>query len=1004
MKQNVIYYVFFVVVMLFPFKGIATITADETDKVFAEDFNSQEDFDKWEAVNPNEGTAKTWIFYTSKGNGQARILKDVVAHDNWLISPVFNLEKDKVYELSCYVYSGVFNKKERLKITLGNARTIDAQTKELLNLVDFERGNETHQSQRFSVETSGEYSMALYAYSEANQGRIEVDSIYIKELSSGSVPDSVYNLSAIAAPNGELKATVSFNCPSTTSKGDNLSSLSYVKLSRDGELIKTFSEISPGTPLEYIDSEAKQGYNTYDVTAANADGEGETKSVKVYVGLDVPTNVKNLTASRNKDLSVSIKWNAPVSSQHGGFFDKASLKYNILLDDEIIANTTETEYAYKPTDKEQREYSFKVVPVAELGNGTDTLSNNVISGEPIKAPYCENFVEGSTTSCGWITDNAVSDYDWEPATTDDIGVESPDNDGYMLMADTYYAFNGQMGRVMSPIMNLADMQNPVFKFSLYQRKADDEDMYGKSRDAVKLQVSVDGGEWEDVNNGTFSPYSNVSSGWTACKVPLLKYDGSNVQFAFDVVLDSDDGSHHYIFIDDVSVADAGFTKNIALRSFSADRKRVNIGEETKFRVKVYNNGNSTATPYNVVLYRNGMEEQRISNCSTVPTECSEYEFNVVSTLADSRTDGIKWTAAVELDGDEVADDNASDEISWSVRKNNVEIPLNLQATLADNAIKLAWNGCESKAAVYAETAEPITDDFESYEPFIIDNIGEWTVVDKDGGATLNSPVIPTNYPHKGEPMAWQIFNTTESGVITEDHYDNVFQSRSGVQYIMCTSNDDYYKTNDDWLISPRLDGKEQTISFYARTPNSASGADRLKVYYSTTDKDTDSFVELGESDHIAVWDWWNKDAYTYTLPEGTRYFAIRCVRCFLYCMIDDITYRPYNGDEPAQTLLGYNLYRDGEKINTSLITDIDYIDYTAEKDKSVTYNVTAVYEEGESDFSNDASALLSSISQVKSDATLKYSYTVSGIRSAGSSKGLLIQKMNDGTTRKVVIR
>gem|GEM_PF-5158853 len=55
-------------------------------------------------------------------------------------------------------------------------------------------------------------------------------------------------------------------------------------------------------------------------------------------------------------------------------------------------------------------------------------------------------------------------------------------------------------------------------------------------------------------------------------------------------------------------------------------------------------------------------------------------------------------------------------------------------------------------------------------------------------------------------------------------------------------------------------------------------------------------------------------------------------------------------------------------------------------------------------FSNDASAILSGISQAKSGITPKYSYTVGGVRSIGSSKGLLIQKMNDGTTRKVVIR
>lgn len=1004
MKQNAIYRVLLVVAMLFSLCGAVKAAADETDKVFVEDFNSQDDFNKWEIVNPSSETTKSWVYYATKGNGQARILKDAVAHDNWLVSPVFKLEKNKIYELSCYIYSGVYNKKERLKVTLGNSRSIESQTTELLNLVDFERGNDTHYDHRFSVETSGEYAIGLYAYSGANQGRIEVDSICIKKLSAGDVPDSVANLSAVAAPRGELKATVSFLAPSTTAKGELLSSLSSVKVSRNGELIKTFSEVEPGSPIEYVDGEAKQGYNTYEVTAANADGEGEAKTVKVYVGLDVPTNVKNLAASRNKDLSIHLGWNAPTGSQNGGYYDMSSLKYAVILDNDTIAKTSDTEYCFVPAGKAQREYSFSVVPVVEFGCGTDTLSNNVVSGEPLTPPYSETFANGKTVSCGWITDKSVSNHDWQIATTDDTGVDTPDNDGYMLMGDTFYAFNDDRARVMSPVFSLAGMQNPVLKFSLYQRRADDEDMYGTSRDSLKLQVSVDGGEWTDVSDGAFSPYSRSASGWKECQVPLLKYAGSNVQYALDAVLDSDDGSHHYLYIDNISIAEAGFTKNLAVRSFSSDKRRVSIGEDTNFKATIYNNGSNAASPYDVVLYRNGKEEQRVANCSTEPTACSEYSFKVTSTLADSRMDSIKWNVGVVYADDEVAADNASAKIAWSVRKNEVDIPANLQAVQSEDAIQLSWTGCESKAAVEAQATEPITDDFESYEPFIIDNIGEWTVVDKDGGATLNSPVIPSNYPHKGEPMAWQVFNTTESGVITEDHYDNVFQSRSGVQYIMCTSNDDYYKTNDDWLISPRLDGREQTISFYARTPNSASGADWLKVYYSTTDKNTDSFTELGESDHIAVWDWWNKDAYTYTLPEGARYFAIRCVRCFLYCMVDDITYRPYNGDKPAQTILGYNIYRNGEKINTTLVEEPKYTDTSAEKGKTAKYNVTAVYEEGESDFSNEASATLSSMSSSVSAPVVESCYTTSGIRVAGNAKGIRLQKMSDGTTRKVIVR
>lgn len=1007
MKQNAISALVFCITMLFPWLGTTTVSANEVDTVFVEDFNSEEDFNQWESINPSEETTKTWIYYSTKGNGQARILKESsVAHDNWLISPLFNLEEGKVYELSCYIYSGVYNKQERLKVTLGSARNVEAQTTNLIDLVDFVRGDATHYDQRFSVDATGEYAIGLYAYSQANQGRIEVDSICIKELSMGSVPDSVSGLTATAAEAGLLKATISFTTPSTTSKGDALSSLSSVKISRNGEEIHTFTDVTPGTYMEYTDEEALQGYNTYEVSAANGDGEGEAKATMVYVGLDVPQNVKHLTAHRNSDLSISLQWNKPTASVHGGYYDEASLQYAIILDGDTLAKTAETEYTFTPSETALRSYSFSVAPIATLGCGTDTLSNNVISGTPLTATYAEHFAAGKVVACGWVTDTAVSINPWEITTTDDTGVETPDEDGYMLMADTYYAFDGEPSRAMSPLFDLKDMQNPVFSFSLYQRKADDADLYGTSRDSVMLQVSVDGGAWQNVNNGRFSPYTDGASGWTTCQVPLLSYAGHNVQYALNVKLDSDNGSHHYIFVDNIAIAEAGFGQNVGISSFVADKKRVSIGEDTRFSVEVFNNGNASATGYDVVLYRDGKEEQRLSDCTTEPTESSVYTFTVTSTLADSRLEGAAWSAAVEYASDEVAADNTSDTLTWSVRKNEVEIPLNLQAEQSGDAIKLSWSECASKDAVTTEAAEPFTDDFESYEPFIIDNIGDWTVVDRDGGATLNSPVIPVDYAHKGEPMAWQIFNTTEAGVVTEDHYDNVFLSKSGVQYIMCTSNDDYYKANDDWLISPRLDGKAQTISFFARTPNAASGADWLKVYYSTTDKNPDSFVEVDPGSHIAVWDWWNSDAYAYDLPEGARYFAIRCVRCYLYCMVDDVTYSPYNGEEPAQTLVGYNVYRDGKKINDDPVTEVTFTDNDVEKEQNVTYNVTAVYEEGESDYSNDASAIVTRLSgaSTATPSSVSAAYTVGGTRSTSSSKGLRIEKMSDGTTRKVVIK
>lgn len=59
------------------------------------------------------------------------------------------------------------------------------------------------------------------------------------------------------------------------------------------------------------------------------------------------------------------------------------------------------------------------------------------------------------------------------------------------------------------------------------------------------------------------------------------------------------------------------------------------------------------------------------------------------------------------------------------------------------------------------------------------------------------------------------------------------------------------------------------------------------------------------------------------------------------------------------TLLGYNVYRDGEKINESLITgENEYIDYDVLFGVEYGYTVTAVYEEGESGRSNKVKAVV----------------------------------------------
>lgn len=106
---------------------------------------------------------------------------------------------------------------------------------------------------------------------------------------------------------------------------------------------------------------------------------------------------------------------------------------------------------------------------------------------------------------------------------------------------------------------------------------------------------------------------------------------------------------------------------------------------------------------------------------------------------------------------------------------------------------------------------------------------------------------------------------------------------------------------------------------------------------------------MNEGDYIEAPDSWTK--YSFTVPAGTKYFAIRCVSndSYAFC-VDDVTYEPLAG-ETNYEVSGYNIYRDGKKINSDLIKETTYTDNGLE-DGTYSYKVTAVYPEGESYYSD----------------------------------------------------
>lgn len=147
--------------------------------------------------------------------------------------------------------------------------------------------------------------------------------------------------------------------------------------------------------------------------------------------------------------------------------------------------------------------------------------------------------------------------------------------------------------------------------------------------------------------------------------------------------------------------------------------------------------------------------------------------------------------------------------------------------------------------------------------------------------------------------------------------------------------------NDDWLITPELDGSAQKVSFFAKS-YSAEYSESFQVLASSTDTKSESFTKIKEV--TGVPGGWTK--YEYTVPAGTKYFAIRCVSedAFLF-MVDEVSFIPAGGADIE--LKGYNVYRDGSRITDTPVPALSFVDKGYSADDHI-YHVSAVYDRGES--------------------------------------------------------
>ena len=156
---------------------------------------------------------------------------------------------------------------------------------------------------------------------------------------------------------------------------------------------------------------------------------------------------------------------------------------------------------------------------------------------------------------------------------------------------------------------------------------------------------------------------------------------------------------------------------------------------------------------------------------------------------------------------------------------------------------------------------------------------------------------------------------------------------------------------------------------------------------------------------VAICTYYHNDVVSVAFRfKSAKYFAIQDVSEYVYdevdvsgenvegyvLYIDDIRYQA-----PGVHVKGYNIYRDGKKLNEQLLTATDYDEFVPVGNHE--YVVTAVYEEGESPVSNVFSAVgdpsnPNAIHFVEANSDKENArYDLSGRRVNGAKKGIFIK-------------
>ncbi|MBO5181953.1 MAG: hypothetical protein J6B92_08715 [Paraprevotella sp.] len=863
------------------------------------------------------------------GNTTARYRYSTSSNaDDYLVFPGVALKAGTTYKVSVDAAAYGSSYPERLEVVAGKVAKASELTLPVIPAtVVADKEFVTLSNGEFTVEEDGTYFVAVHAISDKDQFYLYVDNFSISELDA-SAPATVSDLTVVADAQGANKATVSFTVPALTTGGAAITEALNVVVKREGEEIMS-GEKAAGETVSFEDEVAAAGYYTYTVATSYADHFGEEAALKAYIGYDTPDVVNNVTAT-DKSGSVALAWEAPVGGAEGYPVNPADFKYNIYpvemvefwgmtfpstdYSNPYVTGLTETSATVEyDTNSGDQGFTYFAVTAENTTGESDDAYGAVVTGAPYEMPVAESVAAGELSYWwGYACDSFNNQTSNSGLYTSE---NASDGDGgcFEMVAEVPGWVELQSGKIA-----LAGAVNPTLTFDYAAENETEITVYVFTPKGVNRVTSFTAG-----------------TDYAAASVSLVEFTNEDWVRVIICGTFSAAGS---AFIDNVRVFNM-LDNNLVAKGIAA-ASSVQAGEDVTVTVAVENQGSKTAEAgaYTVDLYCNDAKVQTLEGTELASNATTTFTFTEATDVMTPSE--LVWKAVVVFEADADQSNNTTATAKTVIKTNNYPAVTDLAAEKDGKAVKLTW----SEPDVTSAQPTVVTDDFESYEGFTT-SAGDWTFVDVDDaevGGFQNSSFTVNGVDILQSKQSFWVHDVTDATT-----WNQTFAAHSGNKYLGAMFRYDDGQT-DDWAISPVLSGNAQIISFYARS-YSAEYPEIIEILYSTGSTNTADFISVKAATEVPA-EW---TEFTAELPEGAKYFAIRsCASGSFMLLVDDVTYEIT--EVPADlSIAGYNVYRDGVKLNAEPVEETTYTDADAAAGEHA-YVVTVVYTQGESKASNVA--------------------------------------------------